>query len=327
MFIKYDNNAIRLTGRWNKNGDTATATACGSKIEFSFYGSMAVMHFDMTFSEQPYPHVWIQADGGSKIEATLEKYMRICADGDRMHTVTVIYKSAVEMQHRWYEPLIGKIAFKGIEVERPGELKPNNKKYIEFIGDSITEGVLVDEEYRVNSDNDQMNRPFQDDVTATYAYLTAQALNLEPLIMGYGGVGLTRGGCGSVPRVGMAYKYCYNGYPTDMPEPDYIVINHGANDIRASKEEYLSRYSEFLDIVYEKHPLSTVFVLGAFCGWCHEELENFVDTYNAEKGKNVVYINTNGWIPKEPVHPSRDGHKCVAEKLTGFLAEHMKESL
>ena len=51
MFIKYDNTDVRLTGRWYKNGNTATATACGSKIEFSCYGNMAVMHFDMTFSE------------------------------------------------------------------------------------------------------------------------------------------------------------------------------------------------------------------------------------------------------------------------------------
>lgn len=53
MFIKYYNNAVRLTGRWYKNGSAATATARGSKIEFSCYGNMVVMHFDMTFSEHP----------------------------------------------------------------------------------------------------------------------------------------------------------------------------------------------------------------------------------------------------------------------------------
>ena len=57
MFIKYDNNSVRLTGRWYKNGSAATATARGSKIEFSFYGNLAVMHFDMTSGENPYPHV------------------------------------------------------------------------------------------------------------------------------------------------------------------------------------------------------------------------------------------------------------------------------
>lgn len=52
MFIKYDNTAVRLTGCWYKNSNVTTATACGSKIEVSFYGNMVVMHFDMTFSEQ-----------------------------------------------------------------------------------------------------------------------------------------------------------------------------------------------------------------------------------------------------------------------------------
>jgi putative glutamine amidotransferase len=38
----------------------------------------------------------------------------------------------------------------------------------------------------------QEQRPFHDDVTATYAYLAAEALGLEPYIMGYGAVGVTR---------------------------------------------------------------------------------------------------------------------------------------
>ncbi|MDD6762965.1 MAG: hypothetical protein PUD92_04935 [Clostridiales bacterium] len=36
MFIKYYNNAVRLIGRWYKNGNAATAIACGSKIDFHF---------------------------------------------------------------------------------------------------------------------------------------------------------------------------------------------------------------------------------------------------------------------------------------------------
>ncbi|MDD6762397.1 MAG: GDSL-type esterase/lipase family protein [Clostridiales bacterium] len=324
MFIKYDNDAVRLTGRWYKDSSAAVATACGAKLEFSFYGKMAVMHFDTAFSEHPYPHIWIQIDSGARTEATVEKYMRVFAEENGVHTVTVIYKSAVEMQHRWHEPLVGKIAFKGFEADKPGKLKSSKKKYIEFIGDSITEGVLIDEKYRVNSDDDMMNRTFQDDATATYAYLTAQALKLEPLIMGYGAVGLTKSGCGSVPRVCEAYEYCFNDCRTDMPEPDYIVINHGANDMHSDKEEYLSRYSEFLNMVYEKHPAAAVFVLGAFCGWCRNELEDFVTNYNAENKRNVVYINTEGWVPPEPFHPNREGHKMAAKKLIDFLSPYVK---
>ena len=323
MFIKYDSDAVILTGRWGKNGDAAVATACGSKIEFAFCGNLAVMRFDMTFSEHPYPHVWIQVDGGARVESTIEKYVRVYAESEGPHTVTVVYKGAVEMQHRWYAPLIGKIAFMGFEADGAGVLEPVDRRYIEFIGDSITEGVLVDEECRVNSDNDQLNRPFQDDVTATYAYLTAQALGMEPLVMGYGAVGLTRGGCGSVPAVGEAYEYCFNGCETELPEPECIVINHGANDWGSVKEKYFERYGELLDMVSEKHPEAKVFAVGAFCGWCHEELEGFVEEYNAKTGRNVIYINTYGWLPPDPLHPGRAGHKKASEHLAAEIRKFL----
>ena len=93
------------------------------------------------------------------------------------------------MQHRWYQPLIGKISFCGFEAEKEGTLPMDFRKTIEFIGDSITEGVLVGEDYRVDS-FEQLNRVYQDDAMATYAYKTALALNLKPVIMGYGATGI-----------------------------------------------------------------------------------------------------------------------------------------
>ncbi|MDD6762398.1 MAG: GDSL-type esterase/lipase family protein [Clostridiales bacterium] len=322
MFIKYDNEAVRLTGRWYKEENAAVTSACGSKIEFSFYGKMAVMHFNMEYNEHPYPHLWIQTDEGVRTEAAVDRYLRIYAEDNGPHNVSVIYKSGMEMQQRWYDPLVGKIAFMGFDAEKPGELKSNNKRYIEFIGDSITEGCQVDFGYNISSDFWPLNAPFQNDVTATYAYITAAALNLEPLIMGYGGVGLTKSGCSSVPRAGLSYEYCCDGHPYELPEPDYIVINHGANDVYSDKTEYLSRYKEFLEQVSKKHPGARIFVLGAFCGWCHEELADLVDEYNMNRDSNVVYINTYGWIPAEPLHPGRDGHKIVAEKLIEILRQY-----
>lgn len=190
MFIKYDNKAVRLTGRWYKEENAAVTSACGSKIEFSFYGKMAVMHFNMEYNEHPYPHLWIQTDGGVRTEAAVDRYLRIYAEDDGPHNVSVIYKSGMEMQQRWYDPLVGKIAFMGFDAEKPG---------------------------------------------------------------------------------------------------------------------------------------AQIFVLGTFCGWCHEELADLVDEYNMNKDSNVVYINTYGWIPAEPLHPGRDGHKIVAEKLIKFLSQYVKE--
>ena len=53
----------------------------------------------------------------------------------------------------------------------------------------------------------------------------------------------------------------------------------------------------------------------------YDEIMAFIEKYNAEKGCKVHYIDSNGWISPEPLHPYRDGHRTVAEHLT----EKMKE--
>ena len=323
MFYKYDDSSVRLTGRWFGNEQEATATAAGSKIEFAFKGKMAVMHFNMEFSCQPYPHLWISVDNGARIEAPMDSYLRVNAPDDGIHIVTVIYKSAVEVQHRWYQPLIGKIAFRGYEAEENAVLPENNKKTIELVGDSITEGVLIDESYKNNFTTEQYNRPLQDDVTATYGYLTAEALGLEPVCMGYGAVGTTKDGCGSVPKVSEAYPYCFCNAPVPDYEPDYILINHGANDKSNGAEKYIEGYEKLLDVIRTMHPNSKIIALSAFCGVYPDELKFLITKYNKEYSMDILFIDTTGWIPAEPLHPLRDGHKIVAENLTKILKEEL----
>lgn len=154
MWIKFDDASVRLAGRWAVWGETAAATAPGAYLEAAFQGEMAVLHFDTAYSTEPYPHVWIGVDGGALVEAS---------------------------QDRWWHPLVGKIAFLGLEADAPDALEPDGRRTIEFVGDSITEGVLIDESCRTHA-NDQFDRPCQDDVTAGYAWLTAQALDLRPVM-------------------------------------------------------------------------------------------------------------------------------------------------
>lgn len=168
----------------------------------------------------------------------------------------------------------------------------------------------------------------QDDVCATYAYLTAMKLGLEPLMMGYGAVGVTRGGCGGVPKVAESYPYCYEGAPVDYREygigkadPELIVINHGANDGGAKDEDYLAGYAEFLDLVRKMHPTSVVVILAPFCGRFDNQLSAFVPEYNKKTGADIKFVATAGWIPAEPLHPLRGGHEIIAEKLTAELSK------
>lgn len=324
MWIAFDSPAVRLTGRWGiLDGNRAVATAAGSYIEAAFYGQLAVLRFDMEGTAHPVPHVWISVDGGVRTEAPLAPYLRVMAQGEGPHIVQVIYKGAVEQQARWQAPLVGRIAFLGLEAPRAAVLEADTRPLIEFVGDSITEGVLIDDACRPYPDDDQMNRPSQDDVAAGYAWLTAEALHMRPLMMGYGAVGATHGGCGGVPKAADAYPFCFEGVPAVTPEPDIVLINHGANDGRATAEHYTAEYRLLLDRVFARCPNARVVALSAFCGAHPAALRALVETYNREHGRDIVFIDSTGWIPPDPLHPGREGHRIVAEHLAAELRDKL----
>jgi len=337
MRINWYDESVRLTGRWSRQekaaGDMSryvqtpsahtTATAPGSYFEAAFKGKTAVLRFDLGYMLQPFPHMWVSVDNGPKIEVPVDRHLRIEAADEGNHVVKVIYKGGMEMLPRWYAPLAGAISFIGLDADAPGVLPKDERKIIEFLGDSITEGVLTDADYTEEPENrvDQLNRCYQDDNCATYAALTAEALNLRPIFQAYGATGMTRAGCGGVPRCGLTYPYVFDGARYLGEKPDIIVINHGANDRAASVEDYLMRYEEFLDLVRSTNPEAVIVCLSAFCGAFDAELTAFIPEYNKKKAANVRFVSSKGWVPLEPLHPLREGHKIIAEKLTAALKE------
>lgn len=329
MFVSYRHESVRLTGRWDvREESAAVCTAAGSYLEFCFEGKTAVARFDVLTNFDPRLHLWIRVDGGVMTEAPIDWALRIVCPTDGIHTVRIIYKGGTEQTARWYSPLRGKVSFQGVLCDRPVAIAPDTRRTIEFIGDSITEGVLIDAD--VGSDFyecDQLNRSFQDDVCATYAWQTAEALDLRPIFMGYGAVGVTRAGCGNVPAAALAYPYNFDGSPITHAPADIVLINHGAND-RGRKDPvlYCEKYIELVRLIRAKNPDATVVALSAFCGAYHEELGAAIAEYNRQNGCRVRYIDTFGWIPPEPLHPLRDGHAEVARRLTPLLREILQES-
>lgn len=316
MRIKPIDKRIRFSERWNVSEERAVCSANGNTAEFIFSGDMAILEFDMDFCREPYPHIYISVDNGAKIEVPIDKYIRIGAKSGE-HYVKLILKSSVEMQHRWFSPIEARVSLAGIEADDFKELPADNRKSIEFIGDSITEGVLIDDGYeRFGGWSD---RVFQDDATATYAWLTAENLNLRPIIMGYGAVGTTQAGCGSVPKVYDSYPFYSHENPMESANADYIVINHGTNDMSKEAEVVKPEYEKFLELVRDRNPKSKIVCLTPFCGAHAELISEIVKEHNEKYGDNVYYINSTGWVPAQPIHPLRDGHRIISEHLTEIL--------
>ncbi len=319
MIIKSNSDKIHYTGRWNVTESSATSTANGNYFEFMYSGECAVIGFDTSYTRIPFPHIYISVDGGANIEVSLDRFVRISAE-EGEHKVCVILKGSVENQHRWFAPIEAKVSLLEIEADDFLDLPEDTRPVIEFIGDSITEGISIDVGYSNYGNNKDM--VYWDDSTAGYAWRTAKLLNFRPVIMGYGCLGTTKGGAGGIPPVAKSYKYYSDGYTMESQQADFIVINHGTNDRRADKEIFQKRYFEFLSVVRERNPLSKIISLTPFSGCLAKEIKEVVEKYNKETDDTVFCIDTTGWIEPEPIHPLRTGHKTVSEKLSRIIKEH-----
>ncbi|MGN1346698.1 MAG: SGNH/GDSL hydrolase family protein [Eubacteriales bacterium] len=319
MFYTHESASVRLTGRFAPDGEAMTATAAGSRIEIAFRGNQIVLSFNIDGCVLPFPHLWIRVDGGARVETSVDRWLTVETKDAGEHYIEIIYKGGKEIQNRWYAPLQGKISFLGYEADGEARLWEDNRKTIELVGDSITEGVLTyDRRYYPD---DQDNRVFEDDVCRTYGWLTAQALGLRSLHMGYGAVGVTHGGCGAVPKAADAYPYCWDGAPVTYGHPDFVLINHGANDRSASAETYIKEYRALLELVRNTHPDTKIIVLTAFCGAYPDALRQLVDDFNATHNDDVFFVDATLWVPLEPLHPLTDGHKLIADRLVPLLRE------
>ncbi len=123
---------------------------------------------------------------------------------------------------------------------------------------------------------------------------------------------------GDLPST-VAYPYCFDGAPVTYSHPDYILINHGANDRSATAETYIAEYRSLLELIHATHKDSVIIVLAAFCGAYPNELKELVEEFNRTNNDNVYFIDSSTWGEGHQLHPLRHGHKEIAEKLIKAL--------
>lgn len=320
MLLEWNYPSVRLTGRWDRcNNAQASTTTNGSRIDAAFTGRSAIIHFDISTNVHPYPHLWIIVDEGPKVEVPLARLLHIDGLPDGLHSLQIIMKSSSEGLARWFYPQEAVVRFRGLEVDSPGELKVDNRPILEVIGDSITEGVLV--EIANTNEGDFHERVYQDDTCSTYAWKCAEKLNMRPRPIGFGAVGTTKCGSGDVPNVVESYGYIYENCPCEEEQANVIVIAHGTNDSGKSDEEFAPAYTNLLQLLRAHNPKAIICAMSPFIGRFEEILPKIADSYNHMHLDNVKFISTKGWLPAAPVHPLKAGHAHAGELLANALIE------
>jgi lysophospholipase L1-like esterase len=224
---------------------------------------------------------------------------------------------------RWNPPLESALFFTGVEVGEGGELltpPPPPRMRIEFLGDSITEGILAE------GKGERPQFPHLTDGRRAYAYQTAERLNAQPRVVGFGRLGITVPGNGGVPVAIDSFLFVYDSVLKDRWSPTAVVINLGTNDGKATAEEFGPKYLEYLQLVRESYGRARIFCMRPFNGAHADEIRQAVVDMRKGMDLRVHYVDTTGWIdPKEDttdgLHPNIAGHRKAAEKLAAFIRE------
>jgi len=259
------------------------------------------------------PYISVSIDGGSWNRMIITPNLQI-ASGLSLneHTVRIVVSGLMEHEDKWIQG--NGIAFKGLSVAVGGliyPIKPQNR-YGVFFGDSITEGINV-LGVTANSDSNCAEKAFP--------FVTSNLLDVAPLIVGFGGSGLTVGGSGGVPKAVDVIDWTISGIQENAQEPDFIVINHGTNDSGTPAATYKAALVEFINRIKIKYPAIPIFVMQPFLGYYGTSIVDVISAYN----NNVFFVDTTGWgvTYSDSAHPNTLGGITAGTKLSEIIKEKL----
>ena len=321
---------LRWGGRWAHKGGTHITTYPGAYFEGRFNGTGLTAWFEggalsgTSPAGAPSEVAW-QIDGGAWQEASASSPLALASGlTSAVHDVRFVVRALEGPPYRrWTLPLQAFVALKDLEVAG-GELvplPPLARRRVEFLGDSITEGV------HSRFTGWTQAYPQRNDGRQAFPALVAQALGLDYTAVGIGGQGITRPGAGGAPPAPDAWAWIYDGEPYAPSATDAVVTNFGANDCGALDVfGFDVGGDELLRRVRATHEHAEIVVLRPFSGdgACIELLRSSVETRRRNGDARVRWVDTLGWLAPgdyaEGVHPNLAGHQKIAEQLAPVLA-------
>jgi hypothetical protein len=314
---------MQFYGRWAFTGGEAITPYSGAHVTARFQGTGITARLDLAHSQAPVTTVEWQIDGGPWTETDVKASMPLATGlAPGMHDVVFMARGMEELFNRWTPPLVASLNFVGFDVEG-GALVPTarpNRLKMEFIGDSITEGVRV---YMNNATD-----PWHTNGRLAYPCLIAQTLGAEWHQIGFGHQGLLQAGHGNVPVAADSFAWVYATVPRDPAwVADVVVLNQGTNDRDATSAAFQPVFAKYLDEIRAGYPQALFFVLRPFGGYREADVAAGVAAKVAAGDTKMFYVDTTGWLTDadytEGIHPNVMGHQKAAAALLPILRQHL----
>lgn len=314
--VAADHPDIRYQGRWGRLGDAMATVNAGSGAVLRFTGQHIAATFDQSTVTHP-PQVYVRVDGGAPVLYTVDRDRIDLTVSPGSHTLELTVKDVDERANRWDPPLRSGLLLTGFRLDAGADTVPPpapEDRRIEFLGDSITQGVrAAGPAVGVHGS----------DATKDYAWLTGKALRADFRQVGFGAQGILRPGGGQVPPAAQALPFTFAGSPVEPTfQPQAVVVNQGTNDGLAGVDPvaFQAAYLAYLRDIRATWPDAWIFAMRPLGGYFAREIAAAA----AAAGDHVGYVDTTGWLTAtdytDGLHPTFVGHLRVAHRLAPVIA-------
>jgi lysophospholipase L1-like esterase len=348
---------------WGTVENGVQTSNAGAYIKFRFNGSQATLNVD-TSNQTSFPLLDVYVDGKQTgdqlwLKNATNGQIQLFGGGAADHDVVVYFRRrelfdgtnptvTATKQQDWLTDA-EHLRVTGVEVSGGSGFLNNNftrSKTAVFFGDSITEGGV--QTFEPNAPDRPANFPFTDIVNnfsyKTYAARLGDLLNVEYGQVGWSGSGWVRPSTptGNPPVLDSWLRY--NGQSTAQrnfnPQPDYVFMNLGTNDIPFNAGESNINFNvtdtayRWLKEARQRIPGAEIFVIYPFNQTKNAELRQGIVRYlNENPGDTKIHALNLGaegakglvgpYIPEfavDSVHPTASRH----QQLAGLLYDQIK---
>ena len=342
--FKADQAGLRYSGRVDLSNPAAPVlTGSASAVEMAFSGDSVQVFLQKLNPAGEHNYVALELDGEYMGRLKLEK------DTMEAHTVVVPPNSSAEKHvlkvYKATESANGNVLFGGVKAMKLNELPPTPQRSIEFIGNSITCGMGVDDtEIPCGSGvwYDQHN------AYLAYGPRVARALDANYILSCVSGIGMYRNWNSLEPVMPDVYENTYLNTDSSEPwdfsayQPELVSIALGTNDfsdgdgikerLPFDSARFVTAYIDFVKVVYEKYPdaqlalISSPMVSGEKGVLFENSLIAVKQHFRQEhpEKKPVAVFNFESIVPHGcDYHPDKNDHAQMAEALIPFYQEVM----
>lgn len=310
---------------WANTSSGQTTIDAGAYLKTTYSGSQCSITINPQLQQimltPTEVEVWVDGLPGTVYSANQDSIP--CSPSSRVttsvHSVRMAFKSSSEGLTRWSTTPSTQLIVRGINIGagQTFSLPKIYPKSLLFYGDSITEGVrTLGETQPLDTD--------RNDNAVEWSAQTAQRLNAEYGIVGFGATGLVVGGSGGVPALTAAWNMLYPGQPRSFATcPDAMIENEGTNDNSQTATAVQAAETTFLQAFSTMCPASKAIVMRPFGGQQWTALQASVASMGS---RNISLLDTTDFLNAAMGIDSLGLHP-TANNAVNFLAPQVAAAI